>query len=260
MDCPFCAEEIKEHALACGHCGRDISFLVFREMRRQLDEALARVDTLETTVRSLITHMESNPGAPEVRTHRDNLWVTAISSVAWLGLPIVLLVFVHWMTVSVFDLDTRILRVASLLIPLPFGLRRFQSIVSTLWAAIFISVVSVIGMLASTSVVDHVSVLPEGRFEWSETIQYTLGIGLAYLVGSLISWRWLSRKSSVKSTGEIATELAAVLVRNSPSPNENHSMTRHRIETVAGWINTVMIILTAIGAVVGALGKFWPTS
>ena len=259
MECPFCTEEISELSLACGRCGKDISFLAFRQLREQLDGALARVMALETAVHTLSAHadMMDDQARHHVFSANPKLGAATVSALAWIALPIVLLMLAHWTIISVLDLNTWVLRVVSILIPLPFGLRHFGSVSRTLWAALFIAIVSIAGMLVSTSIIDHVDVLPEGTREWTEIVQYAASIWLSYLVGSLLGWHRLTRKLRGSSSKGMTEQIATVLANGTAPPNESLSRLHGRVVTIASWLNAIMVMLTAAGAVYTALGKFW---
>ena len=216
---------------------------------------MIRLSAIEDAIKALGVHVETT----SIRLERDRDAAPSIlGALAWLALPIILLVLAHWTIISVFDLDTRVLRLVSILIPLPFGLRRLPSVTATLWSALSVAALSILGMLISTSLADNVPITPQGARDWIETIQYAASIGLSYLVGSLIVGRWLMRKSPKASSTGIVTEIATVLAWGSSPTNENKVQLHHRIAVIAGWINAVMIVITAVGAIVTALGKFWP--
>ncbi|CUW39621.1 conserved membrane protein of unknown function [Magnetospirillum sp. XM-1] len=257
MQCPFCIEEISDHALSCGKCGKDISAMVFRDMREQLGDARERIEALETAIQKLGLHVEHLDGRAKHVHHPMLDGRNLVSALAWIALPIALLMIAHWTLISVLDLNTWVLRLVSILIPLPFGFRRLESVSATLWAALLISILSVAGMLVSTSLMDHVPILPQGASEWTETLQYVSSIGLSYIVGNLIAWWWQARKSRSSVSKGLTGEIAAVLARSLASGNEKPAKMHERIATIAGWINAVMVILTTGAAVLTALGRFW---
>ena len=48
MDCPYCAEQVKDSALVCKHCGRDL--FVIRPLMAKLDAAASRLAVLELSM------------------------------------------------------------------------------------------------------------------------------------------------------------------------------------------------------------------
>ncbi|MBI3700193.1 MAG: hypothetical protein HY242_07075, partial [Afipia sp.] len=45
MECPFCAERVKDEALACKHCSRDLR--VVRPMLLEIEGIVAELDKLQ---------------------------------------------------------------------------------------------------------------------------------------------------------------------------------------------------------------------
>jgi hypothetical protein len=253
VDCPFCTKEISNHAVACPFCGRDVSFLVMRAILSQQEGIVARLAAVEAAIHELGSHVEASGHAAKPQKR----WVTAGAMVAWLALPVLLLVFAHWTIVGLLDMDTRALRAISIAIPLAFGLRYTHSLTAILWTGILIGVASVSGMLATTALIDHVPFMPQGSREWVETIQYFASIALAYLASGMIGRRIKMRQHPSKAMGSLTRELATILANSSAGPLESRADIHRRIATIAGWIYAVMTGTTAMAAVGAALSKFY---
>jgi hypothetical protein len=59
MNCPFCAEEIKEEALVCPHCQRDLAF--FRPMEKRLRVLEKRLDAVAATLAEIHGQLQAQP-------------------------------------------------------------------------------------------------------------------------------------------------------------------------------------------------------
>ena len=116
MECPFCAESVKTEAIVCKHCSRDLRvarpvMLEIQEivaelhrLQRELDEVNARLARIRFPLRYFVTH-----------------------SIAYVLIPILLLVTAHIVVTIVLDVTPLYLRLASVVIPLPFGLAKLQA-------------------------------------------------------------------------------------------------------------------------------------
>jgi hypothetical protein len=181
MECPFCAESVKVEAIVCKHCSRDLRIArpVMLEvqtivaeldrLRRELDGVNARLARIRFPVRYFVTH-----------------------TIAYVLVPIVLLVAAHIIVTIVMNVTPLYLRLASVIIPLPFGLGlyvqqkvglRGAALVGTLTAALAVTC-----MLVVTGINDNVPIIPGPWVEWREVIEYIISIALAFVTGNILGF------------------------------------------------------------------------
>lgn len=252
MNCPFCAKEISAHSLACPFCTRDVSFLAIKNLATNLDKALSRIGILEAEVSEIKSICQHGRHLHETNTKG----VASARNFGWLGLSVVFLVISHFIIVGMLDLDTRILRITSIIIPIPFAVRFSQSASTAMWSAISVSMIAVFGMLFSTSIIDNVSMIPQNQAEWVEVCQYFFSIFLSFSAGSLLRWYIQARRHPSATSKSISRGLATAMAGTSTPPNETRAALQQRIATIAGWINAVAVGTTAAGAVIAAVSKF----
>lgn len=256
MNCPFCDEEIKDRATVCKHCGRDL--LILRPVLDRFAAVEARLVALETAIHTLSGHVDT------VRTKAHPVEPTGLQGLAavrWTFghflVLVALLLIAHWVIVGILDLNTLILRFASILIPLPFGLAGPRSLRTTIAMAVTVAVVSVWGMLAITGIIDHVPILPQDARDWIETIEYAASIGLAYGSGRLVAEWWSARKSPAKAGKSLVYEIATLLARSSAPKNETKIHAKQRVEAIANWLNIMALMVTAACSIATGVGRFF---
>ncbi|MBB1092635.1 hypothetical protein HUU61_15230 [Rhodopseudomonas palustris] len=180
MECPFCVETIKDEALACMHCSRDLR--VIRPVLLEIQETVLELDKVRQELDRERARLE----------RLKHPWRTFLSyAVLYVAIPVVLLVIAHVLITIAFNISPLYLRIASVLIPFPFGFLAF--VVSRLGLrgafAIGLSTatIAVALMLVITGVNDAVPIIPTTRGEWREVTEYIASVCLAFVTGNILS-------------------------------------------------------------------------
>jgi len=201
MRCPYCVSEIADEALACPRCAHDLYLLKpLLEKIAQLEKTVKeqskaagseRIAALEQELAAMkAAQADLVPMEVEIAPRASPKESSAEYYIALLKvlLPaLVLLLAAHGVLLFMYDVKPLYLRVATILIPMPFGFllaMHHPGRLGTSAAAGFATaILAVLGMLTITATIDKVPLLPQETREWRETLEYVLSIGLAFTTG-----------------------------------------------------------------------------
>lgn len=179
MECPFCAETIRNEAIACKHCSRDLR--VARPVMMEIQEIVSEFDGLRRELDHVSRKLDriSHP------------YRTAFTfAVAYVLMPAALLVAAHVIVTIVLNVTPLYLRLASIVIPLPFGVaihtREKIGIRGSLLVGAMTATLAILCMLTVTGVNDDVPIIPGPWIEWREAIEYAVSIALALVTGNIL--------------------------------------------------------------------------
>jgi hypothetical protein len=235
MRCPYCVSEIADEALACPRCARDL--YLFKPL-------LAKIEQLEKSVgeqaKAAAANAEARIAALEkeladLKAEQANLIPVEVMEVpagpqeakpGYLGTVVqmlvpalILLVAAHGFLLFVYDVKPLYLRVATILIPVPFGyylaLNYPDEFRKSVFAAVVLALAGVFAMLGVTAVIDKVPLLPQDLRDWRETLEYVLSIALAFVTGLL-----LGKHKAHRNVEQVQKNRFVLLLTRAFTPNE----------------------------------------
>jgi len=248
--CPFCAEEIKDQAVVCKHCHRDLAVQKplldeNRILRKEIEDLKRQFNSLHRTALRPVRRPSAQDEFAFVFSPRYVL--------VYLLLPILLLLAAHYLIVIRFDLRELVLRLVSIALSLPFGFglywrHRASPAVLTITAAI-VGIVAVAGMLAAMNLIDvSVPIIPRDRKEWQEAIEQALSIGLALSAGYMLARVTENLLFGAEGAPGPLNALARSVV-SLVAPASSERDLKARIESFHHVVSTLMVIATTLGSI-----------
>lgn len=227
--CPYCTASVSAQAMVCQTCRRD--FYLFKPLQARieaLESSLAEAQAVALADQQRIAELQArlewstaHPGlgvtgaaATQARSYWASLLLTLLPS-------LLLLVAAHAVLLFVYDLKPLYLRIASMLIPLPFGLALLlwhpRRMLRSALCGFVMAALAVLAMLQVTAMIDKVPLLPQDLRELREVLEYVLSIGLAFFTGLLLGrlrLQQLQRLQPGRAPGRLMLLVAQLFTTN----------------------------------------------
>ncbi len=174
--------------------------------------------------------------------------------------PTLLLLAAHYLVTVTLNVSPLYLRIASVIIPLPFGIELYVlHRIGFRWAmapGIVTAVLSVAGMLAVIGYLDGVSVVRQSRRDWREVLEYITIIALAFGTGNLLAvLTFQLLPNTIASAGQPSA--AAFHVARMLGRNVGEGTLRRRARRIQDLVKTigpmVGLLTTACGLIYAGL-------
>ena len=249
MECPFCVETIKDEALVCKHCCRDLR--VVRPILHEIQDIVAELDKLRRDL--------DRAGARLQRT-KHPIGYFALLVGLYVIVSSVFLVAAHIVVTIVLNVSPLYLRLASVIIPAPFGFLTSPihkvGFRGALILGILAAALSVMCMLTVTGLNDHVPILPASWGEWREVFEYGASIALSFGSGNILGVMVYQVLPRILSQGG-KPNAAAFRIARLLGQHVGEEQLRRRARLIQDLMHTVGplagVVMTAAGSVYAGL-------
>jgi hypothetical protein len=245
MDCPFCTETVRDESLVCKHCSRDLRVVL--PVIVEIQELVAELDQLRGEHAHVQAHIE------RLRHPLRTLFGFVGT---YLLLPAGLLVAAHILVTIVLNVSPLYLRLASVIVPLPFGLALYAiervGIRGALLTGLVTAAFAILCMLTVTGINDSVPIVPGTWVEWREAIEYALSIALAFVTGDILGLLLFQALPRIVSGGGKPNALAYSLAR-ALGQHVGEEQLRRRARVIQNLMRTIGPLVGIVATAAGSL-------